>query len=108
MNATSQVAAVRELDLEHPHLLLRGDVLQALIREFPVGIPNTVLRRAELEHDVRAAFKVRGGQVAFAGVQPDAGCYPLSKLNDTTTSRATADSNCADVIFIPRLTTIPW
>ena len=69
--AFAGLGALRELDLEHAHLFVRGDRAQLFLRQVAVGVTHAVFGCAHLHDDVAAALQVVGRQPALAGRHPD-------------------------------------
>lgn len=70
--AFARLGALTELQLEHPHLLVSGQIPELVIRELAVEVADAVFCRSDLDDQVRAAFEVLGGQAAFPRVHPAA------------------------------------
>src|SRR5690606_16814515 len=70
--AFSGFGALAELDLEHPDLVYRSQLLQPLVAQVSFKVTHSVFGGAYREDQVATSLQVIGRQSACAGIQPAA------------------------------------
>ena len=71
--ALARFGALREFELEHAHLFVRGHFPQIAVGQAAFRVADAVFRGANLENDVATALQMHGRQAALTGIHPDPG-----------------------------------
>jgi hypothetical protein len=95
--ALAGLRSLAELQLEHADRFVGGDVEQPFVTQPAMLVPDAVLRRADLEHEVAAAGEMPFGQSALAGVKPVARDPAAFRQGEHGRPGQCAVAHCADV-----------